>query len=100
MTPGEENLLETLRQKKGAFQVTFNNPTGQQVLLDLAKVCGEGVTVYDVNDREHCRKTGRYEVWLYIAQLLNLSTEELFTLATGRPVIRQKPQEETEDASS
>ena len=93
-----DELLEELRAKKGAYQVTFNNPTGQQVLLDLAKVCGEGVTIYDVNEREHCRKTGRYEVWQYIAQLLNLSTEELFILATGRPVIRQNPHEETDDA--
>lgn len=97
MTPAETELFETLRAKKGAYQITFNNPTGQQVLLDLAKACGEGITTYDVNDREHCRKTGRYEVWLYIAQMLNLTTDEIFTLATGRPVIRQKPQEETTD---
>jgi hypothetical protein len=77
--------VEFLRRRKRAYQLTFCNSAGSQVLVDLAKFCRAGETCFHPDPRMHAIAEGRREVWLRIANHLNLSTEQLYSIYTGNP---------------
>jgi len=66
----------------------FGGPAGQAVLRDLEKFCRANETCFNGDPRIHAAHEGRREVWLRIQQHLNLSSEDLFQLYSGRTVMR------------
>lgn len=73
-----------LYERRYAYQKTFNGPYGQEVLVDLAKFCRAHEPTFDPDARIHALTEGRREVWLRIAQHINLSQEQLWKLYDGR----------------
>ncbi len=90
----EQDLEEEIRRLKADYQVTFGSPAGQRVLVDMAKTCKAAESLFDDNEHKQYRNIGRHEVWLHIAGLINLSTEDLFILATGRMALKPAQKEE------
>lgn len=109
-------VLDFLRDRKRAFQLTFRNPVepksrlfrltrwayrwifgrpaGWMVLADLAKFCraAESCVVPGHPDKT-LLLAGRQEVWLRIQQHIQLAPDELFALYSGKPVQQEtKPQ--------
>ena len=77
-------LLDFCRGRKRNYQLTFGQPAGQQVMIDLAKFCRANETcVHSTSDRLTYILEGRREVWLRIQQHLNLSSEQLAALFSG-----------------
>lgn len=83
-------LFEYFRQRKINYQLACNQPAMQEMLIDLASFCraNETCVVKDENGRVDDALTkileGRREVWLHIQQHLNLNTQQLYMLYTGR----------------
>lgn len=75
-----EQTLSFLRNRKRGYQHTFNTPGGREVLADLAKFCRANQSTFHSDPRIHAALEGRREVFLRIAQHLNLTGEELFAL--------------------
>ncbi len=75
-----------IHARKRAFQLAFGSPAGNVVLQDLAKFCRAAETCYHDDPRKHAVLEGRREVWLRIAQHLNLSTGQLYDLYGGKTV--------------
>lgn len=82
--------LDFVRGRKATYQLTFNNPHGHAVLIDLAKFCRAAETCFHPDPRLHAVAEGRREVWLRIAQHLNLSSEQLYALYEGRIAITKE----------
>lgn len=79
-----ENLRDLIRvriiDKKRAYVGTFgrkDNVAAQAVLADLAQFCRASASTFAANEREHCLREGRREVWLRIRQHLNMSDDEV-----------------------
>lgn len=86
-----DRTLAFLRDRKKAYQLTFGCPVGQDVLRDLAKFCrAEESAAVPGNDHLTWALIGRREVFLRIQQHMNLSTEELAELLSGKTI---KPKE-------
>lgn len=79
-------IMDFLRERKRAYQLTFGTPAGNQVLADLAKFCRAAETCFHDDPRKHAVLEGRREVFLRIADHLNLTTEQLYGLYAGRTV--------------
>lgn len=75
--------FEFLRFRKRDYQLTFGQPSGQNVLIDLAKFCRADQTTFDADPRIHAVLEGRREVWLRIQQHLNLTPQQLVALYSG-----------------
>jgi hypothetical protein len=73
-----------MRNRKKAYQLAFTDPAGQAVLHDLAKFCRANVSCFDPDPRLHAALEGRREVWLRIQDHLNLTSDQLYAIATGR----------------
>jgi len=71
------NFLQWRRQQ---YLQTFDNEAGKEVLADLAKFCRANETTFHPDPHVRCQLDGRREVWLRIANHLNLSDEELYEL--------------------
>lgn len=69
-----------LFRRQRAYQVTFAGPVADEVLRDLAKFCRAHETTFHPDPRVAAQMDGRREVWLRIAQHLNLSNDELWKL--------------------
>lgn len=69
-----------------AYRRTFTRPNKdvEAVLADLAKFCRAAESTGHPDPHVAARLDGRREVWLRIAQHLNLTTEELFRLYGGQ----------------
>lgn len=78
-----ERVFDFLRNRKRAYQLTFNSLAGQEVLIDLAKFCRANDTCFDADPRIHAALEGRREVFLRIANHLNLPTEHLYAIYNG-----------------
>lgn len=89
--------LDNLRFRKRNYLSTFNTPSGQAVLSDLARFCRANESCYAGDRDKHLIAEGRREVWLRITQHLNLSSQELFTLYRGGTVERLLLKEEDND---
>lgn len=84
MTDPVEATKNYLAQRQQAYQTTFKNPVGEEVLKDLFAFCRMYDTTFMPDDRTHALLEGRREVALRILQHLNLSQEELWHLYTRK----------------
>lgn len=76
--------LDFLRRRKRSYQLAFGSVEGQNVLIDLARFCRANESCYDPDPRIHAALEGRREVWLRIQQHLNLPSEQLYAIYTGK----------------
>lgn len=79
-----------LAQRRTAYVRTFDTPFGAEVLADLAKFCRAQESTFHPDARVHAVAEGRREVWLRIAQHLNLSEQDLWRAYGGAPVVVSK----------
>lgn len=82
-----EKVKSFLVGRKQAYQITFNleNKHDKEVLADLAKFCRAHDTTFHPDARLNSVLEGRREVWLRIQQHLNLSSDDLWELYSGKP---------------
>jgi hypothetical protein len=73
-----------LATRRYAYQQTFVGPYSDIVLKDLATYCFANQSTFNANDRAHVLAEGRREVWLRIANHLNMSPDQLWELYDGR----------------
>lgn len=77
-----ERVMRFLALRKRAYQIVFNNNVSATgiVLADLAKFCRANETTFHPDPRLHAALEGRREVFLRIANHLNLTTEQLYAI--------------------
>ena len=80
-----------LAERRTDYIRTFDTPHGAKVLADLAKFCRAQETTFHPDARLHALAEGRREVWLRIAQHLNLSEDDLWRAYGGAPVTISQP---------
>lgn len=78
------HAFDFIRGRKRAYQLAFGSVWGQMVLIDLAKFCRANDSCYDPDPRVHAALEGRREVWLRIQQHINLPSDQLYALYTGK----------------
>ena len=81
-----KQTMAYLRTTRHAYQLTFGNGPGQEVLMDLAKFCRATETTFHADPRIHAALEGRREVWLRIQQHLHYTPDELYDIFGGHPV--------------
>lgn len=76
-----------------AYNQVFSrqNQFTNAVLKDLAKFCRAYESTFDVDQRKHAALEGRREVWLRIAENLELSGEEIYELHKVKEIAKGKP---------
>lgn len=79
-----QKFLDMLRGRKRAYQMALTSIAGQTVLMDLAEFCRADASCFHEDPRLHAALEGRREVWLRIQQHLNLTSEQLYALYTGK----------------
>lgn len=83
-------IFDFLKRRKVNYQLAVAQPAMQEMMIDLAKFCRANDTcvALDKNGSVDEAMTkileGRREVWLRIQQHLNLTTQQLYQLYTGR----------------
>lgn len=84
MSLNTEKAKQFLNRRRYAYQQTFKrgSPYAGEVLADLAQFCRASMSTFDDNSRVQSKLDGRREVWLRIAQHMQLSEDELWTLMT------------------
>ncbi len=76
-----ERLIDVLRNRKRAYLDTFKQDLASEaVLTDLAQFCRAGKSTFDPDPRVHALLEGRKEVWLRIANHMNLTEDELYNI--------------------
>lgn len=73
-----------LVSRRHAYKSVFGSVFGPVVMADLVKFCRGTETTFDSDPRIHALLEGRREVLLRIAQLTNLSFDELWAIYDGR----------------
>jgi len=79
-----EQAKRWLFRRRYAYQTTFRGPLADEVLRDLARFCRANQSTFHVDDRAHAMAEGRREVWLRIANHLNLPPDRLWAIYDGR----------------
>ena len=69
-----------VRDRRTQYVQTFTTAAGKDVLADLARFCRAAESTFHEDDRIAAKLDGRREVWLRIAEHLNLSPEQLYDL--------------------
>lgn len=82
--PSVMQAFDFLRRRKHSYQLALMSPAGQVVLRDLMKFCRAEESCFDADPRIHAALEGRREVWLRIQQHLNLTSEQLYELYSGK----------------
>lgn len=79
-TPNQQEALDTIRHRKQGYQHTFkdDNKFARIVLADLSRFCRANKSTFNSDPRIDALLQGRREVWLRIAEHLNMSEAELF----------------------
>lgn len=82
-----ERAKQFLGFRSGAYRRVFRNDDldAITVLADLAKFCRATQSTFNPDARAHALMEGRREVFLRIANHLNLTTEELWELYGNQP---------------
>lgn len=80
LTLAKENLFQRQRAYISTFGLT--SEMGNVVLADLAKFCRATESTFDPDPRLHALLEGRREVFLRIANHINLSSGDLLELVT------------------
>ena len=78
--------FDFIRGRKRAYQLCFGNAAGHAVIADLMKFCRATESTFDADPRIHAVLEGRREVFLRIQNHLNLTSEDLYKLAAGKPL--------------
>jgi hypothetical protein len=73
-------LIDRIRGRKRAYQLTFGSPAGKAVLDDLAPFCRADRGCFDEDPRIEAAWLGRQEVWWHIMRQLHMTSEEIFKL--------------------
>jgi hypothetical protein len=78
--------MDIIRHRRQGYLNTFKKDDrfANIVLADLARFCRAGETPYHTDQRMTDILIGRREVWLRIAQHLNMDESELYDLLAGR----------------
>lgn len=84
LTEVVEQAKRWLFRRRYAYQTTFRGPLADEVLRDLARFCRANQSTFHVDDRAHAMAEGRREVWLRIANHLNLPPDRLWAIYDGR----------------
>lgn len=71
---------ERLARRKRAYQLCFQNPSQNAVLIDLANFCRANESCFHADPRIHAVLEGRREVFLRILQHINLHPNQLMAL--------------------
>ena len=79
-----EQEMDRVRDKQRAYRLTFSSPSGQIVLLDLARFCFAAQDTFDPDPAVHARNVGMRRVWLMIEQHLRLPQTKLYQLYNGK----------------
>lgn len=71
-----------LHTRRNMYRFTFepSQPANLAVLADLARFCRANETTFHADERIANMLAGRREVWLRIANHLNLTTEQLYQI--------------------
>jgi|SRR6185437_11673169 len=104
----QEATKAIVARRRRAYLETFSintNPADRVVLEDLAKFCRANESTFNPDARIEGLLQGRREVWLRIAQHMNLTDEDAWALYTGvavRPDVTKslaptQPEEEIEN---
>lgn len=72
------DLKSLITSRRQAYVNVFDGPNGEAVVKDLAKFCRARETTFNADPRVSALLEGRREVFLRIAEHLNLTEEELF----------------------
>ena len=84
----KQELLDKLRialmGRRHDYRLTFLSPPGKSVLKDLARFCRANASTFHEDARLHAVAEGRREVWLRIANHLNMTPDELWKLYSGQ----------------
>lgn len=75
-----------LAERRTDYVRTFATPHGEKVLQDLAKFCRANESCFHADPRVHAVAEGRREVWLRIAQHLQLNDQQLWGLYGAGPM--------------
>jgi hypothetical protein len=78
---------DQFREWKNAFDI-FKTPQGQIVFKDLMQFCYFLDSTFDPDPYERAKREGRRQVFLRIAQNINLTVDEAYRVYTGRYVER------------
>lgn len=73
-----------LEHRRQAYVTVFGGPDGKVVLADLARFCRATQSTFHQDPRLAAQLDGRREVFLRIAEHLNLSFDELWDFKNGR----------------
>lgn len=79
-----EKARRFLMRRRHNYRLAFLSPPGQEVLRDLAAFCRANETTFHPDARLHAVAEGRREVWLRIANHLNMPPDDLWALYTRR----------------
>lgn len=81
-SPDKQKILDYLARRKQAYIAVFmrGDPDVELLLTDLAKFCRAGESTFNPDPRLDAMLTGRKEVWLRIANHLNLTEDELYSV--------------------
>lgn len=97
----DSEMLDATEQTVRDFRMCFGTPAGQNVLVFLADFCRAVETCVAIptkNAPVDLNRTlileGRREVFIEIQKRLNLTPEQMFMLATGRPYHIGEPSDE------
>lgn len=78
--------FQYLMGRQTAYRLTFAGVHGEKVLADLAKFCRANETTFAPDARMAAVLDGRREVWLRIANHLNMPADQLWALYDGRNI--------------
>lgn len=81
-TANRQAALDIIRLRRQSYQNLFNleSKSVRVVLADLARFCRAGQTTFHENQRMSDVLQGRREVWLRLADHLNMTEGELYDL--------------------
>lgn len=83
-------VIDVMRRRKHAYNLTFGTVAAGEVLIDLARFCRANETCFHEDARLHAVAEGRREVWLRIQQHLHLTSAQLAQLYSGANINTQK----------
>lgn len=100
VTKNMQRALMFLGSRKTAYQLVFGtggtdnvvpNTAKQFVLDDLKRFCRANRSVYENDEKMTYILIGRHEVFLRIAQHLNMHPEQLYAIYNAVPIQTQQP---------
>lgn len=80
-TPNQQRALDLIRLRKQSYSHVFNSEDrfARIILADLARFCRADKSCFDTNPNVQNLLEGRREVWLRIAEHLNMTSDELYS---------------------